>query len=287
VPPPNNTFFAIIHNDGHQYRDQHTASATAADLSYPARLLRRRHPVRTPYRRAGRCCRLRRKRPRQIQQGKLPPPPSAWSIPRCRLLPRRMGRSAPTAPVPANVSPNRCRKARGAEAQCATNQRQGTSPAPGRIRRRSTTPIPTKLVPQTQPVTTSPAVPALGHPGAGGPKVPGSNEPASVVGQPKAGGSAQAPDVKPAVPEAATKKNVVPRPPPPPSKPAAAPIKPTPQAAPKPAVQPQIQRATPPPPPQIARPAPPPPPPPRPAAPPPRPAAPAAAKKCPPNAPKC
>ena len=240
-----------------------------------------------------------------IQQGKLPPPPSASINPAAK--PAAPGapngqKAAPTAPVPANVSPNALPQSPTVPKPNAlpVPGAKGTPPAPpaasGAV---PTTPNPNaKLVPQNQPVTTSPAVPAPGHPGAAGPKVPGSNEPASVVGQPKAGGSAQAPDVKPAVPEAATKKNVVPRPPPPPSKPAAAPIKPTPQAAPKPAVQPQIQRATPPPPPriaappprpapQIARPAPPPPPPPRPVAPPPRPAAPAAAKKCPPNAPKC
>lgn len=261
-----------------------------------------------------------------IQQGKLPPPPSASINPAARpAAPAPNGqKAAPTTPVPANVSPN-------ALPQGPTVPKANALPVPGA---KGTPPAPpaasgavpgAKLAPQNQSVTTSPAAATPNQPGnAAAPKAPGPSAPASAVGQPKAGGSAQAPEVKPAVPEAATKKYVTP--PPPLPKPAAAPVKPAPLAAPKPAVQPQIQRAEPPrhaappppprPAPQVSRPAPPPPPPrvvapppppprvaapppppprvaapppppPRPAPPPPRPAPPAAAKKCPPNAPKC
>jgi uncharacterized caspase-like protein len=270
-----------------------------------------------------------------IQQGKLPLPPSASINPGAK--PAAPGvpngqKAAPTTPVPANVSPN-------ALPQSQTVPKANALPVPGAKGTPlappaasgavSSPPNPNaKLVPQNQPVTTSPAVPTPNRPGTAGlPKAPGPNAPASVVGQPKAGGSAQAPDLKPVAPETATKKNATPPPPPLPPKPAGT-VKPAPQAVSKPVVQPQMQRAAPPPPrpapqasrppppppprvaappprvvappprvaappppprpaPQIARPATPPPPPPRPAAPPPRPAAPTAAKKCPPNAPKC
>jgi uncharacterized caspase-like protein len=249
-----------------------------------------------------------------INQGRLPVPPSASINPAAK--PGTPGaasgqRAAPNAPSPANVSPN-------ALPQGQPLPRTNALPVPGAKgapaappaatapAARSTSPD-AKLTPQNQPATAAPNLRGA----AGRPKTPGTNAPAPVVGQPKAGGSAQAPEAKPVAPETARKPNAVS---PPPPKPAAAAPKPIPQAA-KP--QPQVQRAEPPhraapPPPrpaaQVARPAPPPPreaaaPPPRPApqiarpapppaaprpaAPPPRPAAQAAAKKCPPNVPRC
>jgi uncharacterized caspase-like protein len=214
-----------------------------------------------------------------IQQGKLPPPPSASINPAAK--PTAPGapngqKAAPTAPVPANVSPT-------ALPQGAPVPKANALPVPGA---KGTPPAPptasgavpgAKLAPQNQSVTTSPSAP--NQPGnAAVPKTPGPRAPASVVGQPKVGGSAQAPDVKPVVPDTAAKKNAAPPPPPPPSKPAATPIKPVPPVATKPAVQPQMQRvaptSSPRPAPQVSRPPPPParvaapPPPPRAAAPP-------------------
>ena len=269
-----------------------------------------------------------------IQQGKQPVPPSALMNPAAK--PGTPGapsgqKGPPTAPLPANVSPNALPPGQALPKANAlpVPGTKGTPPVPpGAAGPAPGAPIPnTKLAPKGQPGTTPPGAAAPNLPGAAGsPKASGTNAPASVVGQPKAGGSAQGPDAKPVVPETARKPNAVPSPPPPP-KPAAAAPKPIPRAA---APKPQIQRAepprrvAPPPPPprparQIARPAPPPPrvaapppprpspqiarpapPPPRPAPqiarpapppPPPRPAPPpprpAAAKKCPPNVPKC
>src|SRR5712664_2115748 len=257
-----------------------------------------------------------------IQQGKLPVPPSASINPAARLgapgtPPGQKG--GPNTPLPANVTPNALPPGQAlprANALPVPGSKGAPPVPPG-----ATGPVPgvtnpnAKLAPPNRPGTAPPAAAAPGLPGAaGGPKAPGTNAPASLVGQPKSGGSAQAPEVKPAVPESARKPNAAP---PPPPKPAAAPPRPIPQAAPRPQIQPQMHRAEPPrraapppppprPPPQIARPAPPPPrmaappprlaaPPPRmaapppqiarPAPPPPRPAAPAAAKKCPPNVP--
>lgn len=236
-----------------------------------------------------------------IQQGKLPVPPSASINPAAR--PATSGapgqKAGPTAPAPANVSPNALPPG---QALPKTN----ALPVPG-----------TKGAPPAPPGAMVPNRPGA----ASGPKAPETNAPASIVGQPKGGGSALAPGAKPVAPDLARKPNVIA--PPPPAKPAIDASKPIPPVTPRPQIQraepprrvapppppprpaPQIARPAPPPPrmaappprmappppprpaPQIARPAPPPPPPPRPAPPPPRPAAPAAAKKCPPNAPRC
>src|SRR5713226_5539691 len=242
-----------------------------------------------------------------IQQGKLAVPPSASINPAARLgtpgTPSGQ-RAAPNTPVPTNVSPNALPQALPKTNALPVPGAKGTPPAPPS----AAAPVPgppnpnAKLAPQDQPR---------------------ASEPALRAGQPKAGGSAQAPEAKPVVPETVRRPNAAP-PPPPPPKPAAAPPKPAPRAEPKPQMQraepphraappprpaPQMARPSPPPPraapppprmaapppprpapppprpaPQIARPAPPPP---RPAPPPPRPAAPAAAKKCPPNVPRC
>jgi len=242
-----------------------------------------------------------------IQQGKLAVPPSASINPAARLgtpgTPSGQ-RVAPNTPVPTNVSPNALPQALPKTNALPVPGAKGTPPAPPS----AAAPVPgapnpnAKLAPQDQPR---------------------ASEPALRAGQPKAGGSAQAPEAKPVVPETVRRPNAAP-PPPPPPKPAAAPPKPAPRAEPKPQMQraepphraappprpaPQMARPSPPPPraapppprmaapppprpapppprpaPQIARPAPPPP---RPAPPPPRPAAPAAAKKAPPNVPRC
>jgi uncharacterized caspase-like protein len=261
-----------------------------------------------------------------IQQGKLPMPPSAAIDPAKPGTPAApVGQKAvPAAPLPANVTPNALPQAQGPPKanNLPVPGTKGAPPAPPA----ATAPVAgapnpsAKLAPATQPATTSPGAAAPNLPGAAGPKTPGTNAPAPLVGQPKAGGSAQAPEAKPVVPEATQKPNAAP--PPPPPKPAA----PAATALPKPAAQPQIKQAAPPPPPrpapQISRPPPPPvraaapppppprvaapppppprvaapppppprvaappPPPPRVAAPPPRPAAPT--KKCPPNVAKC
>jgi uncharacterized caspase-like protein len=265
-----------------------------------------------------------------IQQGKLPVPPSASINPAAARLgapgtpPGQRG--GQNTPLPANVAPNALPPGQALPRANAlpVPGSKGTPPvppgAPGPV---PNAPNPNaKLAPQGQAGTTPPA--AANLPGvAGAPKGPGT-VPAPPGGPPRAGGSAQAPEARPVVPETARRPNAPPPPPPPPPKPAAAPPRPLPQAAPRP--QPQIQRAEPPrraapppppprPAPQMARPAPPPPrmaapppraappppprpapqiarpappPPPRPAAPPPpRPAPPAAAKKCPPNVPRC
>ena len=261
-----------------------------------------------------------------IQQGKLPMPPSAAINPAKPGTPATpLGqKAAPATLQPANVAPNALPQGQGLPKanSLPVPGTKGTPPAPAA----ATAPVPgapnpsAKLAPLNQPAT---AAPAPNQPAAvGARKTPGTTAPAPLVGQPKAGGTAPAPEAKPVaaekpvVPETARKPNAAP--PPPPSKPAAA----APVAAPKPAAQPKIQRAEPPrraapppppprPAPQVSRPAPPPPrvappppraappppprpapqvarpapPPPRPAAPPPRPAAPA--KKCPPNVAKC
>jgi hypothetical protein len=254
-----------------------------------------------------------------IQQGKLPVPQSASMGPAAK--PATAGapsgqKAAPITTLQTNVSPN-------APPPGQTLRKLNALPVPGKkggppVPPSATGPMPNvpnpnaKLVPPNQLATTPPA--------------PVTNAPAPLVGQPKAGGSAPAPEVKPVIRETTRNPKAVPPPPTPPSKPAAALAKPVPPP-PKPQIQrpepprraaatpppapprqaPQVARPAPPPPPrmaapppprpappppprpapQIARPAPPPPAPPRPAAPPPRPAAPAAAKKCPPNVPKC
>jgi uncharacterized caspase-like protein len=258
-----------------------------------------------------------------IQQGKLPMPPSASINPAPGTPAAPLGqKAAPATPLPANVTPNALPQGQGLPKanSLPVPGTKGAPPAPPA----ATAPAPgspnpsAKLAPANQPATTSPGAAAPNLPGAAGPRAPGTNAPAPLVGQPKAGGSAQAPEAKPVVPEATRKPNAPPPPPPKPAAPAAT-------AQPKPAAQPQIKQAAPPPPPrpapQVSRPAPPPPraaapapppprvaapppppprvaapppppprmaapsPPPRPSAPPPRPAAPA--KKCPPNVAKC
>jgi uncharacterized caspase-like protein len=251
-----------------------------------------------------------------IQQGRLPVPPSASINPAAK--PGTPGapsgpRAAPNSPLPANVSPN-------ALPQGQALPKANALPVPGSkaappVPAGATGPAPNLPNPNARlsPGATLPTAAAPNLPGgAAAPKMPGTSAPAPF--QPKAGGSAQAPQARPIVPETARTPNAVP---PPAPKPASAPAKPIPPAAPKPQIQraePPRQVAPPPPPPrpaaQVARPAPqpprpaPPPPPPRPAAaqiarpaapppqprpapPPPRPAAPAAAKKCPPNVPRC
>ena len=261
-----------------------------------------------------------------IQQGKLPPPPSASINPAAKPgTPGVPGQKA--FAVPANVPPN-VQPAPAGQALPKANAlpvpgAKGAPPAPP-VASAPTQGAPNpnaKLAPHNQPPTQAPTTSAPNSPVAtGNPKAPpGTNEPASQVGQPKPGSAALAPATKPVVPETAHKPAAV-APPPAPPKPAPS------VTASKPPVQTQIQRSEPPhraapppqpprPAPQAARPAPPPPrmaspppraapppppprpapqaqvarpapPPPRPAPPPPRPA-PAAAKKCPPNVAKC
>jgi uncharacterized caspase-like protein len=251
-----------------------------------------------------------------IQQGKLPVPLSASINPAAK--PGTPGapsgqKGAPTTPLPTNVSPN-------ALPPGQVLPKANALPVPGTkgaplVPPGATGPVPRVPYPNAKlaPGTTPPAAAAPNLPGtAGSPKASGTNAP--LVGQPKAGGSTQAPGAKLVVPENPRKQNAI-SPPPPPPKPAVAPSRLVPPAAPKLQIQraeplrraapppppprpaPLIARPAPPPPrpappppppprpaPQIVRPAPPPPPPPRPAPPPPRPAA---AKKCPPNVPRC
>ena len=265
-----------------------------------------------------------------IRQGKLPMPPSASINPAAK--PGISGapagqKGAPNAPVPTRLSPNALP---AGEALPKTNAlpvpgAKGAPPVPATV----TAPVPAKpnpgarLAPQNQPLTAPPGAAAPNLPAGvqGRNGRPGSNAPASVGGQPQAGGPAPLPEGKPLVPESTRRPNAV-RPPPPP-KPALTAPKSLPPAAPKPQIQraepprraappprpaPPMARPAPPPPrmaplpprpaPPVSRPPPPPPPrmvapPPRPAPPPPRPApppprpAPAPAKKCPPNAPRC
>lgn len=336
APPPNNIIFANIHNttvinNVINRPPQSASAAPGAPVAAPPSPAAQA-AVAAPTGAGPALPPAVAQKASLIQQGKLPPPPSASINP--AAPPAAPGapngqKTAPAAPVPANVSPNTLPQGPAvpkANALPVPGAKGTPPPPPAALGTVSPTPNPNaKLAPQNQPATTSPAGPAPNRPGiAGLPKAPGPNAPASVVGQPKAGGSAQVPEVKPAVPETATKKNAAPPPPSPPpplSKPAAGAVKPAPQVTSKPVMQPQIQRAAPPPPrpaPQVSRPPPPPPPrvaapppppprvaappppprpapqiarpappPPRPAAPPPRPAAPAAVKKCPPNVPKC
>jgi uncharacterized caspase-like protein len=266
-----------------------------------------------------------------IQQGKLPMPQSALINPAAK--PGTAGapsgqKAVPTTPLQTNVSPNTLQPGQALPKANAlpVPGTKGAPPAPPA----ATGPVPgsanstAKLAPgAAPPAPAGPNLPAA----AGAPKTPGTNAPASLVGQPKAGSAALAPNsTKPVVPDTARKPNAASLPPPPLPKPSAsAPAKPIPPAAtriepphraalppppPPPRPAPLVARpASPPPPrpaPPVARLAPPPPPPriaapppPRPAPPPamvraappppppPRPAAPAAAKKCPPNVPRC
>jgi uncharacterized caspase-like protein len=290
APPPNNIIFANIHNttviNNVINRPAQPGPVVPGAPNAPGSRAAKGGPASGGVTPAGAGTQLPgpvKQRASLIQQGKQPVPQSALINPAAR--PGGPGaptgqKGAPNAPLQTNVTPN----------AVPPGHELPTNPN-------------TKLAPQNQPG----AKPATGGP----------NAPAPLVGQPKAGGSAQAPEVKPVVPETTRRPDAVrPPPPPPQSKPAAAAAKPIPPAAPKPQIQraEPPRRAAPPPPrptPQVARPAPPPPraaaPPPRPAPPPPprpapqiarpapppprpappRPAAPAAAKKCPPNVPKC
>jgi uncharacterized caspase-like protein len=335
APPPNNIIFANIHNttviNTVINRPAQVAPGASGAGAPPTALGTKAAPGQGAVAPAGAGPALpaaAAQKASLIQQGKLPVPPSASINPAKPGTPAApLGqKAAPMTPQPANVTPNALPQGQGLPKanSLPVPGTKGTPPAPPA----ATAPVPgapnptAKLAPLNQPAkqpaTTAPATSAPNQPGAvSAPKTPGTTAPAPLVGQPKAGGTAQAPEAKPVVPETARKPNAAP--PPPPPKPAA----PAPVAAPKPPAQPQIHRAEPPrraappppsrPAPQVSRPAPPPPrvaapppprpapppprpapqiarpappPPPRPAAPPPRPAAPAA-RKCPPNVAKC
>ncbi len=254
-----------------------------------------------------------------IQQGKLPPPPSASINPR----------AAPGTPgaTPANLAPSANVPLRPGTAP----SQQGNVPLRQELPKANALPVPgAKGAPPPPPVTpgatgpnrlTTPTPTQPGGPGAApnrlttptSPTQPNLREekgaPPTPGKPPVAQGQTTPPNVQererrgpptpstttPPKPEVAPVKP--PPPPPPPPKPEmrrAPPPPPPPRAAPPPpraAPPPPPPRAAPPPPPRAAPPPPPraaPPPPPRPAPPPPpRPAPPAAAKKCPPNQPKC
>jgi len=337
APPPNNIIFANIHNttviNTVINRPAQVAPGAPGAGAPPTALGTKAAPGQGAVAPAGAGPALpaaAAQKASLIQQGKLPVPPSAAINPAKPGTPAApLGqKAAPTTPQPANVTPNALPQGQGLPKanSLPVPGTKGTPPAPPAATAPVTgAPNPNaKLAPLNQPAkqptTTAPATSTPNQPGAvSAPKTPGTVAPAPLVGQPKAGGTAQAPEAKPVVPETARKPNAAP--PPPPPKPAA----PAPVAAPKPPAQPQIHRAEPPrraappppprPAPQVSRPAPPPPrvaapppprpappppprpapqiarpapppPPPRPAAPPPRPAAPAA-KKCPPNVAKC
>jgi uncharacterized caspase-like protein len=336
APPPNNIIFANIHNttviNTVINRPAQVAPGAPGAGAPPTALGTKAAPGQGAVAPAGAGPALpaaAAQKASLIQQGKLPVPPSAAINPAKPGTPAApLGqKAAPTTPQPANVTPNALPQGQGLPKanSLPVPGTKGTPPAPPAATAPVTgAPNPNaKLAPLNQPAkqptTTAPATSTPNQPGAvSAPKTPGTVAPAPLVGQPKAGGTAQAPEAKPVVPETARKPNAAP--PPPPPKPAA----PAPVAAPKPPAQPQIHRAEPPrraappppsrPAPQVSRPAPPPPrvaapppprpappppprpapqiarpappPPPRPAAPPPRPAAPAA-RKCPPNVAKC
>ena len=231
-----------------------------------------------------------------IQQGKLPVPASASINPAAKTGTPGTASDQKAAPTtPTNVSPN-------ALPQGPALPKANALPVPGT---KGAPAVPAgaagpsvanpKLAPQT---TTLPAAASPNLPGAAGrPKTPATNPPAALVGQPKAGVSLQAPNVKPTIPDPVRKPDAAP-----PPKPAAALPRPLPQATPKPDIQPRIQRAEPPrrsepprmaapprmaPPPRMA--APPPrmvPPPPRMAPPPPRMAPPPPPRMAPPPPPR-
>ncbi len=238
-----------------------------------------------------------------IQQGKLPPPPSASINPMVKpgAPGASPGQKGPTAPLPANVTPNALAPGQTPPGQALPSQalpKANALPVPGTKGAPPTPPAAAgpasgavnpsaKLAPQNQPATTAPVAPSANLPAAAGtPKTPGPNAPAPLAG-PSKPGRGQVPEAKRIVPEAGPK-------PPPTPPPAAALARPTPQiqraepprhvapTPPRPAPQamrttppppprpaPQQQMARPTPPPQMARPTPPPPPrmasPPRPA----------------------
>ncbi len=236
-----------------------------------------------------------------IQQGKLPPPPSASINPMVKpgAPGASHGQKGPTAPLPANVTPNALAPGQTPPSQALPSQalpKANALPVPGKKGAPPTPPAAAgpasgavnpsaKLSPQNQPATTAPAAPSANLPAAAGtPKTPGPNAPAPLAG-PSKPGPGQVPEAKRIVPEAGPK-------PPPTPPPAAALARPTPQiqraepprhvAPTPPRTAPQAMRTTPPPPPrpapppQMARPTPPPqmarptpPPPPRMASPPP------------------
>jgi uncharacterized caspase-like protein len=346
VPPPNNIIFANIHNTTviNNVINQPSQPALAArgtpitqlNAGAPAGALtagdRPGRGSATPAAVGPALPAAVAQKASLIRQGKLPVPPSASINPAAK--PGTPGapsgqKAAPNTSVPTNASPNALPKSQALPKANAlpVPGTKGASPVPSGAKG----PIPEVANPNAKlaPGATLPTAAAPKNlPGfAGGPNAPGANPPAPLAGQPKVRGSAQAPRVKPVVPETMRKPNAAPSPTPSPPKPAAvAPVKLVPPAPPKPQIQrAEPRRAAPPPPPahrapQLARPAPPPPrpapqlarpappPPPRPAAsppPPPRPAPqiarplpppprlapppprPAPARKCPPNIPRC
>jgi uncharacterized caspase-like protein len=246
-----------------------------------------------------------------IQQGKLPPPPSASINPAVKagvvgapVAPGAPGapatsvapngiKAAPNAPQPANVTPNAAapnalppgRQGLPKANALPVPGAKGAPPAPpaaaGGSPPNAVNPSAKLAQPQPgsvppQPGTVPPAAAAPSTPGiAGAPKRPGGVAAPAAPGQPKPGVSTPAANAKPAVvPEAATKPSAVP--PAAPPKPAATLPPPPPSAAAKPQVAPDVRRSPPPPPvAQVAKPAPrvaaPPPPPPHVAASPPPP----------------
>lgn len=307
APPPNNIIFANIHNttiiNTVINRPPQPAAGPGAANVQPGALGTRAAPNAALPAGAGPTLPPAvAQKASLIQQGKLPVPPSASINPaRPAVLGVPAGpKAAPATPLPTNVSPNAPPPAQGLPKANAlpVPGTKGTPPVPPA----ATAPAPgvpnpnAKLVPPNhQPATTSPAAAPSPPVAAGGPKPPLTTAPAAQVGQPKAGGAAQVPQAKPVAPETARKPNAVP----PPPKPAAAAPTTAAPAAPKPPIQPQVQRAEPPhraapppprPAPQVTRPAPPPhvsaPAPPRAAAPPPPRPAPQVARPAPPPPPR-
>jgi uncharacterized caspase-like protein len=323
VPPPNNIIFVNIHNTtviNNVINQPQNANAPpkgggalpGAKGQGDVNQTRAGGPALPP---------AAAQRASQIQQGKAPMPLSASINPAAKAGTPGIDSGQKAAPnTPTNVSPK-------ALPQGLALPKANALPIPGTKGAPALRPSAegpsvanpnTKLTPKstTLPAAASPNLPAA----AGSPKTPGTNAPTALVGQPKASGSVQAPDVKPVVPDSARKPSPAPLP-----KPVVAPPRLVPQAAPRPEIQPRMQRAEPArrsqPPPQMARPAPPPPrmapspPQPRMAAPPPRmappppprmappppprmappppprmappPRPPAAARQCPPNVPRC
>ncbi|SHN67892.1 caspase family protein [Bradyrhizobium erythrophlei] len=215
-----------------------------------------------------------------IQQGKLPPPPSASINPR-----------AAPGTTPANL-PQGGREFRQelprSNALPVPGQKGAPPPSPG-------TAAPTNTAPNRLTTPTQPGQPNLREervaPSGPGrpPVVQNQTTPTAPTtspnvrerdrrGPPPSGATTTTPSRSTPPPPPKPEMRRAPPPPPPP--------KPEMRRAPPP---PPPPRAAPPPPPRVASPPPPraaPPPPPRPAPPPPRPA-PAPAKKCPPNQPKC
>ncbi|HET7887138.1 MAG TPA: caspase domain-containing protein [Bradyrhizobium sp.] len=238
-----------------------------------------------------------------IQQGKLPPPPSAsinprapgvtpanlpqgggtqpqpggnqlrQELPKANVLPVPGQKGAPPPP-PGTVGPNRLSNTPPEPGRPNLRDEKGAPGAPGKP------PVVQNQTSPTAPTTTSPTTtPNLREhdrrtpPPSGATAAPSKPTPPPPPPKPETRRAPPPPPPPPPKPERR-------RAPPPPPPPRAAPPPPPPRAAAPPRPAPPPPRAAPPPPPRAA-----PPPPPRPAPPPPRPAP--AAKKCPPNQPKC